>query len=60
VVLESGDGVFEVTLALAPGRYEYKFIVNGERWLTDPENPDTTPDPYGGHNSVLTVPECER
>ncbi|HVP58484.1 MAG TPA: glycogen-binding domain-containing protein [bacterium] len=53
--LEKGaDGVWRVTLKLKPGKYEYKFNVDGQ-WLEDPKNPDKVPDPYGGNNSVLTV-----
>ncbi len=48
------DGIFRVTLELAPGKYEYKFVVDGT-WVEDPANPDTMDDPYGGKNSVLTV-----
>jgi len=52
------DGVFEASLDLAPGTYQYKFIVDG-KWLTDPQNPDRVDDGYGGKNSVVSVPECE-
>ncbi len=53
--LTKGDnGIWRATLELEPGTYEYKFVVDGE-WVTDPENPETVPDPYGGENSVLTV-----
>ncbi len=53
--LEKGeDGVFRTTLPIAPGTYEYKFVIDGT-WVADPDNPDTVPDPYGGQNSVLTV-----
>ncbi len=53
--LEKGeDGVFRAALELSPGRYEYKFVVDGA-WVEDPANPDTIPDPYGGVNSLLTV-----
>jgi 1,4-alpha-glucan branching enzyme len=48
------DGVWRVTLRLEPGKYEYKFYVDGQ-WMEDPSNPDKVPDPYGGSNSVLTV-----
>jgi len=50
-----GDGVYEVTLPLAPGTYQYKFVVDGN-WLQDPKNPEGTDDGFGGQNSVLTVP----
>ena len=53
--LERGaDGIWRATLQLKPGKYEYKFYVDGQ-WLEDPTNPDKVPDPYGGNNSVLTV-----
>jgi 1,4-alpha-glucan branching enzyme len=48
------DGIWRVTLELKPGKYEYKFIADGQ-WLEDPKNPDKVPDPYGGNNSLLTV-----
>lgn len=48
------DGVWRVTLKLLPGKYEYKFIVDGQ-WREDPNNPDKVADPYGGSNSLLTV-----
>lgn len=48
------DGVFRATIDIAPGSYEYKFVVDGT-WMEDPANPDAVPDPYGGKNSVLTV-----
>lgn len=38
------DGVWETTLDLAPGRYHYKFKVDG-RWELDPTNPEKTPEP---------------
>jgi 1,4-alpha-glucan branching enzyme len=53
--MEKGaDGLWHATVELAPGKYEYKFVVDGE-WVEDPGNPDKVPDPYGGNNSVLTV-----
>ena len=37
------------------GRFEYKFIVNGEHWIEDPSNGMKAPDNYGGLNSVLMI-----
>jgi len=48
------DGLWTITLELAPGEYEYKFVVDGT-WIEDPANPEFISDPYGGKNSVLTV-----
>ncbi|MGH9966837.1 MAG: hypothetical protein ACREBG_03240 [Pyrinomonadaceae bacterium] len=39
---------------LEPGKYTYKFIVDGN-WLLDPANPNTEDDDYGVKNSVLIV-----
>ena len=38
-----------------PGRFEYKFIINGQRWLDDPSNGLKAPDNHGGLNSVLVI-----
>jgi serine protease AprX len=37
------------------GRLEYKFIVNGQRWIEDPSNGLKAPDNHGGLNSVLVI-----
>ncbi len=53
---EDGDGVWTVVIELAPGRYEYKFVIDGGlRWIEDPGNPEGVADPYGGRNSVAIV-----
>jgi serine protease AprX len=44
---------------LAPGRYRYKFLVDGLHAVDDPENPLKEPDGYGGLNSVLVLPRRE-
>jgi serine protease AprX len=43
---------------LPPGSYQYKFLVNQQHWMDDPNNGLKLPDEYGGFNSVLHV-ECE-
>jgi 1,4-alpha-glucan branching enzyme len=48
------DDIWRITLTLAPGQYEYKFVVDGT-WMEDPNNPDSVADPFGGNNSLLTV-----
>ncbi len=52
-----GDGVFELTLPLSAGTYQYKFVADG-KWYQDPSNPDGAPDGYGGQNSKVVVPTC--
>jgi 1,4-alpha-glucan branching enzyme len=40
---------------LPPGRYGYKFLLDGTRWLDDPTNPRKISDGYGGWNSLLVI-----
>lgn len=50
------DGVWRAVRRLPPpGHYHYKFLVDGERWLDDPANPEKMPDGFGGLNSVLVI-----
>jgi 1,4-alpha-glucan branching enzyme len=49
------DGTWKMKLKLTPGRYEYRFVVDGQ-WWTDPENPQRQENPFGQENSVLLVP----
>jgi Glycogen recognition site of AMP-activated protein kinase len=49
---EGGEWVCRVDLD--PGRYAYKFIVDGN-WLLDPANPETEEDEAGNVNSVVVV-----
>jgi 1,4-alpha-glucan branching enzyme len=50
----SGLWVTEIAIPRA-GRFEYKFIINGRRWIEDPSNGMKAPDNYGGLNSVLVI-----
>ncbi len=51
---DSGLWLAEVDAPQA-GNYQYKFIVDGSRWLEDPSNGMKVPDNYGGLNSVLAI-----
>jgi serine protease AprX len=51
---ESGLWLAELEAPKA-GSYQYKFIVDGSRWLEDPSNGMKVPDNYGGLNSVLAI-----
>ena len=51
---KNGDGTFTAMCFLMPGRYEYKFIINGI-WVIDSENPDFVANDKNSMNSVLTV-----
>lgn len=48
------EGYYSVSLKLAPGRYEYKFVVDGV-WCADPQNVDSVQNDQGTFNSVITV-----
>ncbi len=50
-----GDGEYTCTILLPPGRYEYKFVVDGEE-IIDPENSEKVSNPFGSYNSILVVP----
>jgi 1,4-alpha-glucan branching enzyme len=47
-------GIWKNEVELAPGRYEYKFIVDG-KWWTDPSNKRTAINSFGDVNSVIEV-----
>jgi 1,4-alpha-glucan branching enzyme len=50
------DGEYETTLQLAPGEYQYKFVINGDQWIQDTEHEESSADDgFGGKNSVITV-----
>ncbi len=55
LLAQQADGSWTITKRLAPGAYEYKFLVDGTTWKIDEANPDTKADPFGGKNSVVTV-----
>ncbi len=40
---------------LTDGTYQYKFVVDGSQWVSDPRAPASIPDGFGGQNSVLTL-----
>jgi len=52
---QTGPGEWKADLQLAPGRYEYVLIVDG-CWRLDPHREEKVENPFGGLNSVLTVP----
>ena len=49
-------GVWSITLPLPAGRYEYLFVINGEKWELDPGAPPVD-DGLGGRNSVVVIGE---
>ncbi len=52
-----GNGIWNKTVIIPPGKYEYKFLIDGN-WIEDPKNDQTCPNCFGTLNSVfnLTAP----
>ena len=47
-------GHWKIEMVLPPGRYEYRFVVDGV-WQSDPRAMESTINEFGGANSVLTI-----
>ncbi|MCB5277861.1 MAG: glycogen-binding domain-containing protein, partial [Candidatus Cloacimonetes bacterium] len=54
--LQDFGGLYLIDFDLKPGRYSYKYIIDGV-WRTDPSNSLQEADPYGGSNSIIVVEE---
>jgi 1,4-alpha-glucan branching enzyme len=52
--LKEVGGVWHAKVELPRGRYEYRFVVDGQ-WMADPNAAEAVPNPFGSSNSVLNV-----
>jgi chromosome partitioning protein len=52
--MEAVGLVWKKTLKLAPGRYRYRYVIDGE-WHSDPHNAVVDPRPFCGEDSVLVL-----
>ena len=50
------NGEWIPSIALKPGRYQYKFIVD-DQWTPDPDNSERVDDGHNGFNSVIQIPD---
>jgi chromosome partitioning protein len=50
----SDNGVWQMEMKLAAGRYRYRLVVDGQ-WQQDPYNELTELNPFGGFNSVVEM-----
>lgn len=48
-------GVLEALVNIPPGSWQYRLVVD-DKWMPDPFNPVSAPNPFGGANSVVSVP----
>jgi 1,4-alpha-glucan branching enzyme len=53
---EDRRGLWKTSMLLAPGRYEYKLLVDGQ-WRLDGRNPNRVLNSLGTENNVLMIPE---
>jgi 1,4-alpha-glucan branching enzyme len=51
---KDSKGRWNKNVMLFPGRYEYRFIVDG-KWQNDPHNEQTCPNCYGSNNNYLII-----
>lgn len=52
---DDGDGVWEIAVALPPGRYEYLFWIDENTWHVDPGNPEEVPGGPAGTCSQIVL-----
>jgi hypothetical protein len=55
VNMPDGEGIWLITIPLQPGEYEYMFLVDGDKWVTDPCAMDFQSDGFGHKNSIVEV-----
>ena len=51
----SDGGSWIAAIPVSPGRHVYAFIVDGDRWVSDPASPLAPEDDFGIRNSVIVV-----
>ncbi|MDD3656678.1 MAG: zf-HC2 domain-containing protein [Atribacterota bacterium] len=56
---DNNDGIWTVTLKLEPGRYEYMFIIDGQKWVPDPAAYRYVSDGFGNKNAVIEISNCQ-
>jgi 1,4-alpha-glucan branching enzyme len=50
-----GKTVWTGLVPVSRGEHEYQFLINGERWVTDPLAPVKRSDGFGAKNAVLNI-----
>lgn len=48
------SATWKKTVMLPPGRFEYKFLVDGQ-WQNDPKNKEICPNCFGTQNNILVI-----
>lgn len=52
--MEFSNGVWRAIISLAPGKYRYRYVVDGD-WKADPLNPEIESSPFGDYDSVIDL-----
>jgi anti-sigma factor RsiW len=55
LVRSNHEGLWRARLKLAPGVYQYSFVLDGTTWVGDPLAKTMLADGFGGKNSVIIV-----
>ena len=55
LVRNGHEGLWRARLKLAPGVYQYSFVLDGSSWVSDPLAKTMLADGFGGKNSVIIV-----
>ena len=48
------DGKWEKRVGLSPGKYKYKFVIDGE-WVLDSKNSQRVPNAFGSFDSIINL-----
>jgi anti-sigma factor RsiW len=55
LMVRQGSGPWRARLRLPAGIYQYGFIVNGNKWVSDPQAEKLLEDGFGRENSLLLI-----
>ena len=53
--LAKKDGVWEATVSLRPNRYQYMFVIDGTKFVPDPDAQMYADDGFGQKNSIIDI-----
>lgn len=53
-MIKRKSGLWEKIIVVQPGRYEYRFLVDGH-WQNDPGNTRLCPNCFGSSNNILEI-----
>jgi len=61
VAMTKSGGQWSATVPIPYNQQvQYKFVLDGNNWITDPTNPNQIDDGFGGKNSLLAGETCDK